>query len=205
MNTEVNASNKRQLTLILAIPVLVVAFSSVMFFLAQKNIISLGNINRGVLVQPPAELPLLKLKREDGSEFLFNLAESKWVYMVAGGQTCVAECERMLYLTRQTHIALGKKTNRVERVYLALDGQISDELKEELKVAHSDISVLYAERAAFLNSLPQLDINPEAANVFYVVDPRGWLMMYYQAEDTELMTLTSLGKDILKDMKRLLR
>lgn len=198
-------NNKHQLAWILAIPVIVVAFSSLFFYMARNNVISLGTVNRGVLIQPPAELPALKPQRRDGSEFLFNRAESKWVYMVVGGRDCFDDCERMLYLTRQTRLALGKKTPRVERVYLSLDGGVSPGLQAFLEKEHDDITVLTASAQGFTNSLPALAVSPLAPKLFYVVDPLGWVMMYYQADNTELATLTSLGKDILKDMKRLLR
>ncbi len=62
MSTEVNAQNKRQLALILAIPVLVVGLSSLYFFLAQKQLINVGTVNLGTLIQPPLEMPKLAPK-----------------------------------------------------------------------------------------------------------------------------------------------
>lgn len=199
------AASKKQLVLILSIPIVVVLLSTLLFFLARENIINFGTVNQGNLIRPPVQLSELEPQRQDGSQFLFDLPESRWVFMVVGDQYCRNACERMLYLSRQTRIALGKKTNRVERVYLALEGQISAPLRDFLEDEHDDITVLYADATDFARNMSALDINPRDPQSFYVVDPLGWIMMVYRAEDTSQATLSALGKDVLKDMKRLLQ
>jgi hypothetical protein len=67
------------------------------------------------------------------------------------------------------------------------------------------MTVLQADGAAFLRHLKNLEINPFESSPFWVVDPLGWVMMYYRAADLEQLTLTSLGKDVLKDMGRLIK
>lgn len=67
------------------------------------------------------------------------------------------------------------------------------------------MTVLQVDGEAFLGNLKNLDINPFDASTFYVVDPMGWVMMYYRAADMEQLTLTTLGKDVLKDMGRLIK
>ena len=205
MTSEATSGNKKQVALILAIPVVVILLSSLLFMLAQRNVLDFGTVNRGALIRSPVQLSSLHPHRIDGGEFLFNQPESKWVYMVVGGKTCEGTCERMLYLTRQTHVALGKKTNRVERVYLATDGAISPELRDFLEAEHEDMTVLSVDGSEFVASLKHLPTSPLDPLSFFVVDPKGWVMMTYRAEDTETDTLTTLGKDILKDMKRLLK
>lgn len=205
MSENAKSNSKKQLSLILGLPIAVVILSSILFFLAKENIINFGTINQGTLIRPPVELGQLHPSRNDGGEFFFDLPDSKWVYMVVGGRQCVDACERMLYLTRQTHIALGKKTNRVERVYLALDGPLSAPLRDFIEREHDDLTILHAEGSAFLKAFEGMEINPRDPKAFYVVDPLGWTMMYYRAADTNQQTLTTLGKDVLKDMKRLLK
>lgn len=205
MTSEASSGSKKQVALILAIPVVVILLSSLLFMLAQRNVLDFGTVNRGALIRPPVQLSSLHPQRIDGSEYLFNQPESKWVYMVVGGKTCEGACERMLYLTRQTHVALGKKTNRVERIYLATDGPITPTLRDFLDAEHEDITVLNVDGSQFVSALKHLPTSPLDPLSFYVVDPKGWVMMTYRAEDTETDTLTTLGKDILKDMKRLLK
>ena len=196
---------KRLLSLILGIPIVVILLSSAVYYLAKENIINFRTVNRGTLIHPPVQLGELHPQRIDGGEFLFNRAESRWVFMVVGGQDCVDACERMLYLTRQTHTALGKKVDRVERIYLAVDGPLSPSLRDFIEAEHSDMTVLYTDGTPFLSKLKNLEINPFDPRAFYLVDPMGWVMMYYRAGDTEQQTLTTLGKDVLKDMGRLIK
>lgn len=203
--TQANTGSKKQVALIMAIPIIVVVFSSLLFFLAKENVINFGTVNRGNLIRPPVQMADLSPQRNDGSSFMFDLPDSKWVYMVVGGQSCRENCKHMLYLTRQTRIALGKKTDRVERVYLALDGPISPSFRDFLEAEHSDVTVLYAQGGDFVSAMRDLESNPRDRQSFYVVDPLGWIMMVYRAEDTGQESLAALGKDILKDMKRLLK
>jgi len=200
-----NKRSKKLLSIILAIPIAVILISSAVFYLAKQDIISFTTVNRGTLINPPMQLGDLHPLRSDGGEFLFNRAESRWVFMVVGGRECRDACERMLYLTRQTHTAMGKKVDRVERIYLAVDGPLSPELRDFLEAEHSDMTVLQADGSAFLKGLKNLEINPFDASAFYVVDPMGWVMMYYRAADMEQLTLTTLGKDVLKDTGRLIK
>lgn len=197
--------SKKLLTIILTIPIAVILLSSAVFYLAKQDIISFTTVNRGVLINPPMQLGDLHPALRDGSEFLFNRAESRWVFMVVGGRDCREACERMLYLTRQTHTAMGKKVDRVERIYLATDGPLSPQLRDFLEAEHSDMTVLQVDGSVFLRNLKNLDINPFDSSTFYIVDPMGWVMMYYRAADMEQLTLTSLGKDVLKDMGRLIK
>lgn len=196
---------KRLLSLILGIPIAVILLSSAVYYLAKENIINFRTVNRGTLINPVMQLGDLHPQRIDGGEFLFDRAESRWVFMIVGGRDCVDDCERMLYLTRQTHTALGKKVDRVERIYLAVDGPLSANLRDFIEAEHSDMTVLYADGTAFLSNLKSLEIDPFDPRAFYVVDPLGWVMMYYRAGDTEQQTLTTLGKDVLKDMGRLIK
>ncbi|MGJ8687145.1 MAG: hypothetical protein ACSHWQ_06670 [Spongiibacteraceae bacterium] len=197
--------SRRQVYIILFIPVAVIVFSSLFFFMAQKNIFNLGTVNRGVLIQPPVALPELSLQQNGGEEFLFDTPTSTWLYVVVGGSECIDACERMLYLSRQTHIALGKKTKRVKRVYLSVDGVLSPALRDFIEAEHSDITVLSVDRNKYMSALSQYNFDPLDAQAFYVVDPLGWMMMYYRAADLEVDTLNTLGKDVLKDMRRLLK
>lgn len=206
MTTSSSSSNsKTQVALILGIPVVVVLFSSLVFFLARNDVINLGTVNKGKLIQPPVQLGDLQPRRLDGGEFLFNQPDSKWVFMVVGGRDCTGACERMLYLTRQTHVALGKKSPQVERVYLATNGPVSAPLRDYIEAEHDDLTILNVDGAKFAEAFAELKVNPLDRQTFYVIDPMGWVMMRYRAGNTDQDALNALGKDVLKDMKRLVR
>lgn len=198
-----NSSSKLIFSLIVGIPLLVIAFSTLLYQMANRDMIALGTVNNGELVQPPVAIAELKPRHRNGEAVEFNKADSLWQFVVVGDAYCEQTCESMLYLTRQTHTALGKKMNRVSRMYINLDGDYGVELDRLLIDEHEKLTPIFADRAAY-RQFSQLELEDEARG-FYVVDPKGWIMMHYRLPDLEQDTLTSIGKLVIKDMKRLLR
>ncbi len=198
-------SPKVVLSLMLGIPLAVIALSSLLFYLANSGKVDLGTVNRGTLIEPPVQLSDIQPRALDGSDILFNLPDSSWTFLVVGGGECRGACERMLYLSRQSHTALGKKMPRVSRLYLSLDGFVGPQLAELINAEHDDLVIGSVEAEALRSLLATSDIESLADNRFYVIDPKGWLMMYYSADSLDQDSLNALGKDVLKDMKRLLR
>lgn len=202
MSNPENSSSKLIFSLIVGIPLLVIAFSTLLYQMANRDMIALGTVNNGQLIQPPLAIAELNPQHRNGEAVAFNLADSLWQFVVVGDGYCEQNCETMLYLTRQTHTALGKKMNRVGRMYLNTSSEFSGELDKLLIDEHEKLTPATIDGAAYRSSkLPLADEAPG----FYVVDPKGWVMMYYQLPDLEQDTLTSTGKLVIKDMKRLLR
>lgn len=202
--TQTNSnSSKLVLSLILGIPILVIAFSTLLYQLANRDVIALGTVNNGQLLQPPVAIGELKPEHRNGEAVAFNMADSLWQFVVVGDGYCDQNCEAMLYLTRQTNTALGKKMNRVGRMYINLGSEYGAELDKLLIDEHEKLTSVFADPEAY-RQFSQLVLEDEAAG-FYVVDPKGWIMMVYRLPDLEQDTLTSTGKLVIKDMKRLLR
>lgn len=196
-------SSKLIFSLIIGIPLLVIAFSTLLYQLANRDVINLGTVNNGKLIQPPVAIAELQASHRNGEAVEFNTADSLWQFVVVGDGYCEQNCEAMLYLTRQTHTALGKKMNRVGRMYLNLDSSYSGALDSLLIDEHEKLTPVFANASAY-KQYQQLELDDEAQG-FYVVDPKGWIMMVYQLPDLDQETLTSTGKLVIKDMKRLLR
>ncbi|WP_372809977.1 hypothetical protein [Litorivivens sp.] len=201
-NSGNNSSSKLVFSLIVGIPLLVIAFSSLLYMLANRDVVSLGTVNNGTLIQPPLQIDKLAPIHRNGEPVAFNEIDSLWQFVVIGDGYCEANCEAMLYLTRQTHTALGKKMGRVGRMYLNTDKEFGAQLDQLLIDEHEKLTSAFIDGAAFRAS--NLPLGDEARG-FYVVDPKGWVMMFYQLPDLEQETLTSMGKLVIKDMKRLLR
>lgn len=193
------------LSLMLGLPVVVILASTMLYFMAERGDIDLGTVNRGELISPPLAFADQKPQMISGGDYLFDQADSKWVFLVVGGADCTGSCERMLYLTRQTHTALGKKGPRIERTYLSLDGKLSPALSEFLAAEHSSMKQVSMSREAFYGLFKGRDIDVASAAQFFVIDPRGWLMMRYPVSDLSDAAISDKGKEIIKDMKRLLR
>lgn len=199
------AKGRKILLTIVGIPIVIILLSTALYFMVDTKIVDLGTVNNGTLITPPlrfSELPLLGL---DGQVQDYGKPEPKWSYVVFGGAECIDDCERMLYLTRQTHIALAKKMPRVQRLYVSTEGSVSDYLQGQMKQHYADSLVATVDNTALQKMFSTSGIDPLQKNSFFVVDHNGWLMMVYQADDLQQHSLNSLGKLVLKDMRRLLK
>lgn len=200
-----DSGNRRALMAIFVIPVVVFAISTLLYYLVQNEVIQLGTVNNGELVTPPLALTELPLQGLDGYEYDYAGDDPRWTFLVIGDSRCEGSCERMMYVARQSIVALGKKMNRVKLAYLTTAGGLDDALQmridkeyrgmELIRVAEPELAGLFAD------AKPQ----PHQPRTFFVVDPQGWLMMFYQVEDTGQDTLNTLGKAVVHDMKRLIK
>jgi cytochrome oxidase Cu insertion factor (SCO1/SenC/PrrC family) len=196
--------NRIALVLIFAIPVVVILASTFLYYLADSKVVDLGTANRGQLITPPLEIATLKLRDGSGQPLDYSQPKPRWSYLMFGGKRCEGMCERILFLTGQTHKLLGKKIDKVQRIYVGLDGDVDESLQQVIDEQSRSLKLAYADRDAVTKALSKLDSNPLADNALFLVDPDGWLMMYYVAENTGQLTLSQLSKDMIKDIKRLI-
>jgi cytochrome oxidase Cu insertion factor (SCO1/SenC/PrrC family) len=197
-------ANRISLVLIFAIPVAVILASTLLYYLADSKVVDLGTANRGELITPPVEIATLKLRDSSDQPLDYSQPKPRWAYLMFGGTRCEGMCERMLFLTGQTHKLLGKRIDKVQRIYVGLDGDVDESLQQVIDEQSKSLKLAYADRDAVTKALSKLDGNPLADNVLFLVDPDGWLMMYYVAENTGQLTLSQLSKDMIKDIKRLI-
>jgi hypothetical protein len=181
--------DRRNRRLLVGLAVLFFAPIGLSFYLyyGHSTLQPLGRVNRGVLVEPPRELP-------NGA--LPVASNGKWVLLFVGPGDCPAQCREKLYDTRQVRLALDRDMNRVQRVFVAT-GPCCDQ--NFLAQEHPDLLTVAA--AADSPLLAALDAaGPGTAGApgrIYVVDPLGNLMMWYSA--------AAQPKGLLEDMKRLLK
>lgn len=119
----------------------------------------------------------------------------RWTMLYVDAGECAEKCREALYRSRQVWLSLGRKLERVQRLYVfqgdAPDPEWVASEQEGLIVATADSPGARQLLAAF----PQTD-PPDAGNI-YLVDPLGNLMMRFPLEDDP--------KGMLEDLKRLLR
>ena len=195
--------NRKVILGIFGIPALVFLLSTGLYFLVETKAVDLGTVNNGQLITPPlpfAELPLTTLT---GEAFDYSKPEPKWAFVVLGDRYCQGECERMLYIARQSIISLGKKMGRLRLIYVNSDTVIEPALQQRFTEEYRGMDVVVLEKKVLQDMFKNID--PYQQRTFYVVDPRGWMMMYYQVEDTDQETLATLGKAVARDMKRLIK
>ena len=201
---EQNKKNRKVILWIFGIPAIVFIFSTGLYFLVSSKAVDLGTVNNGELVVPPLQFTELSLVKVDGEAFDYTQPEPKWAFVVFGDQSCQGNCERMLYIARQSIIALAKKMNRVRLIYVTNNG-VDEALEQRFESEYKGIDVISLNDSDVQQLFSPVEIDPFKASTFYVVDPRGWLMMHYEAENTEQDTLNTLGKAVVRDMKRLIK
>ncbi len=156
--------------------------------------------NHGDLITPPvniAKTPLYNIGEK--KTFLGESLNGKWVLVYASPAKCQQTCHDILYNMRQIRTALGKDANRLERLYLAhpkCDVSVCETYLGEnypdmprANIALKDYDILF-------NQISNSDARETVGEV-YIIDPKGNIMMHYDA-DIE-------AKAILSDLKRLLR
>jgi len=143
-----------------------------------------NHVNHGALIEPARTLPLAA-----GS-----VLSGKWSLVYVGRGDCDADCRATLYFMRQTYFGLANLMPRVQRVFL-VTADCCDRgylAREQPRLITLDADADGAAGAALLASFPP---DGRAATIF-VVDPRGNLMMRYDAHDDP--------KGLRNDLKRLL-
>jgi cytochrome oxidase Cu insertion factor (SCO1/SenC/PrrC family) len=157
----------------------------------------LGTSNKGTLLIPMAPIADLS-STQDGKHWRWDELKPKWRLVLPIVNGCDQTCRDMLYMSRQVHIRLDKKTHRVERVLLNLGAPLDEETLVFLAREHIYLKLVSANKEAFADLLAHSNAawNEDTAKLF-VLDPRGDLMMFYTPEHD--------GGDILADLRHLLK
>ena len=128
-----------------------------------------GRSNHGVLIEPARALPLAAAEVLSG----------KWSLVYIGRGDCDADCRDTLYYMRQTHLGLGNLMPRLQRVFL-VTANCCD--RNYLAREQPGLITLNADGAALAALLAQFPPERRASTIF-IVDPRGNLMMRYDAHE----------------------
>jgi hypothetical protein len=183
-NPPVNKIGRIKLLIIISIAFFPI-FAAYMVFLYFPEWLPDMTTNQGTLIQPPIVLDGIEI--EPGQN---------WVLLIPVDSSCDKACQQVLYLSRQTHIALGKNTSRVQRVIL-VEGQLSADFKELLREEHRKVKIIDIAGDGTAVRLKALVPNGLHKLIVFVMDPNGNVMMYYRPEQG--------GKPMLRDLKHLLK
>jgi hypothetical protein len=193
------AQNRLALFLIIGITVAVIIASTLLFTATQKGWIDLpallGTRNNGALISPPKAIADLPLQDQGGAPFNYAEQKKRWTLLIPAAARCDDACEQALYLTRQVDTALGRESSRVRRYLVATEYPLDPDFAQLLREQHADLQVLHAPAGTFARFVHGIgDGQPPR---FYVIDPYGWLMMYYTAQHD--------GHAVLADLKFLVK
>jgi len=213
-DSEDQIKNNRLIFLsIVGIPITIVLAATWLWYFVAKGdldlVAILGTSNHGTLVQPPRALDDGGMREVDGTAFSYAELTPQWTFLVPGGTGCDAGCEKVLYLTRQIHQAMGKEFNRIRRFYVSDTGltatrfelaRLSDErpapadFQTYMANEQQDLKAFTVSSDRFSALFPEYSNNPAT---WYLVDPAGWIMMSYNSEVSY--------KEVMADLKFLLK
>lgn len=195
----VNAVRSRyQLLLLMLMPIGVVLLATFVFY--TRIGMPEGTRNKGTLIVPPVQVNDLGLRDEQGNPVRLESTKPQvWIFLIAHPAVCDEACRKEFWEVRQTHIALGKYQNNIRRVWLVTEGQIDAGTREWLATEQPGWQLLYVQPGQWQQLLQQSVEGAASLQKarFHLVDPRGFVMMYYDAGDTY--------KDVITDMKFLLK
>lgn len=171
-------SARIKLAIILLAPFLVVGLATLVYFTGVG--IPSATTNKGTLLIPPRQIDELGLRDADGAPWRYETDGAGWGILVAGREQCADTCRERLHLARQSHRALGREQGRVTRYYLDTAETLEPSTVAYLRSEHEGLRVLHAPEQALRTLLArQGDPEPLDAGTIYLVDPRGFVMMYY--------------------------
>ena len=133
-----------------------------------------GSTEHGELYQPPRPLPELSLQVPGEPSGGASL-RGKWTFIYAGPGDCAAACREALAEMRQVRRALGRDMERVQRIYLATDGQ------PDLAWLASEHPGLAVGGEAEATTAVLQAIGTAPAGSIFLTDPLGNLVMRYPA------------------------
>lgn len=149
-----------------------------------------GRVNYGELIEP-RPVPPLPLVALDGRPFSVSDLRGKWVLVHFDDAACAEACARKLFNMRQARIAQGREMERIERLWVVLDGGAPS--PEVARVAES-VRIARGEAAAIVGAFPA----PESVrDHVYLVDPLGNLMLRFPRDADP--------RRMVKDLQRLLK
>lgn len=156
-----------------------------------------GRVNEGILITGNASVPTL-IQEADGSLPSYQ-GNHKWRLLIPITSPCDEACQELLYLTRQVHIRLGDKAERVERFAVNVAGQEGEDYlaqiaKEHPKLQHFTVSREHYDQWLANTNAPR---NLEQQHYVMLIDQVGNAMMFYDSDNS--------GNQMLKDIKRVLR
>lgn len=158
--------------------------------------------SNGIIISPVQAASELEVKGGDAISSLYQPGEAKrWRMLVPVTEPCLEACEKRLYLSRQAHRALGQKSRRVERILLFLQPPTPEAIanlkQQHPRTLHVNSSLAALEAVLEKGLSPELKAAGSVGDNVYLIDQKGWLMMAYLPNNS--------GKDMLDDMKKLLR
>lgn len=191
-------TNQRILMIIIGMPLFLIVLSYSLIYLVEGkefDVVNwLGSKTFGTLIQPLKPVAELDLVDVNGEAFDYLSQKPKWTLLVLNDDLCGQRCEENLLQSRQMHIALGKKQNAMRRYQLYLDGRIEHYALQDLNAEHKKLTTVYTSKEKLQALLDDQNMPNWDEIAYLLLDPRGWIMMYYSEDKSERLIMR---KDLL--------
>lgn len=154
-------------------------------------------VNEGELLSPAKNVAdILAGAEGDIPEFSNNL---KWRLFIPIPEHCGGACQQNLYITRQVHIRLAEKGERVERFAVNIGVDQGADFLQQIMAEQPGLRNFVVASAAWHEWLRGTNVPGDLVDGHYyiLVDQVGFAMMFYTTQHD--------GNQLLKDLKRVLR
>ena len=146
-------------------------------------------VSHGQLIHPAQPIEEFAVAFTAGNSSGLNFLKSKWTYLFYAPGKCGLECEAALFKLRQTKIAAGRESNRIQSIMIVDRRHVNHQILARYeKIKAGQLLKMQ------LENQNQLMLEP---GVIYLIDPNANIMMKYD----DLAT----SRGLLKDIKKLLR
>lgn len=154
---------------------------------------ALRHNNVGELITPVKQARDLFLTSLDTQQsFKGDKLAGKWQFMYIPPLACDEACHESIAMMGQIHHSLNKSATRLERMLVLLDFHKI----EDFKTYNKKYSLRTESYSQTLGSIGDKAKRDEVGE-FYIIDPKGHIMMYY--------TGNTPPKGILKDLNKLMK
>jgi hypothetical protein len=187
---EIRARNLRTVALLAALFLIPLVLAFLMYYGDAWR--PSGRTNHGALILPARALP-----RASAPDIAATFTHA-WSLVYVGDGACDASCRNALFVMRQTRLGLNNDMHRVQRVFVATSIVTAEEF---LAREHPGLVVIDASGVAAEPLVAQFP-RDERTHTVFIVDPRGNLMMRFDAEAnprglredlTKLLKLSHIG------------
>ena len=188
------ASGRLKMLLVLLICAAPVVASYITFYVIRPD----GRTNYSELILPTRPIPpALPLTDLEGRAQRAETLKGQWLLVVVSGGACDAVCERYLWIQRQLREALGRDSDRLDKVWLIDDALTPRaETLNAVRSGGAPATVLRVPREALATwlAVPQ---GSRLESHMAIVDPMGEWMMRVPADPDPAR--------LKRDVERLLR
>ena len=185
------------LVVLLLFPFFMIAMAGGVYWMNVNGITLFAGESRArgeLLDSPyPSLAGLATLQVIQGDQPIKPAGERSWGFLHVLEARCDDVCQARLWESRQTRMAMGRLSSRVQRSIIVLDTPPDEAFAALIQSEHPDLSVWVVSRGDWQQLMPADHLPAK----LYFVDRFGNLIMRYNDSHTY--------KDIMKDMNFLIR